>query len=160
MKTALQLKNEGIEAFNKKEWEKAYNFYEEALALDKDQITIWERLDQLMSSGNNTHIGKALPDNAFYLKQLEIIENLIRLNPEMRRDVYDQAMYDNLYYSKFKVLCRLGRQYDYGREERVWSEEYKNKAIEALKMAVSRRPESRDFYKTEAEAVGLSGCIG
>ena len=99
-------------------------------------------------------------DGDFHEKQLEVVENLIRLNPEDNDDYYKGSFFEpdyadegGLYYFKFQALCDL---YYFGVEEEGWPDSIHGRiAKEAIEKAAELHPDTIDFLIEEAEAVDI-----
>jgi hypothetical protein len=97
----------------------------------------------------------------FYKKQLEVIENLIRLNPNDIDDLYKESFFEPdyayegwLYYFKFKALCNL---YYFGVIEEGWSDSFHAcMAKEAIEKAIELHPGTKDFLIGEAVDINIS----
>lgn len=93
-------------------------------------------------------------------KQLEIINELIRLNPEDDDSKYKGSFYEvdygydgGLYFFKFEALAQV--YHINGKDENWPDSEFGKSAIEALKKACNLYPEEAEYMLDEAKSTGV-----
>ncbi|MFC1610448.1 hypothetical protein ACFL6C_05780 [Myxococcota bacterium] len=135
---------------------KALQKIRQRLENERDDIRLWQMMLGCMDQG-----GVWTSDDGEYDETwLEVVEHMIRLNPQDDDAAYDGSYWNDgysegggLYYLHFHALADV---YYFGDKEEGWPDsDHGVKAAEALRKAVELHPEKRDFLQEEAEAVDI-----
>jgi tetratricopeptide (TPR) repeat protein len=103
---AQQILEEQDALLREKKWRLALEHAQTAAAQFPENIQTWELVDRLLYRRSNE-----IDDIERLCARLGVLDQMLKLNPEDKRDVYLQADYlSGLQYEKFAVLCRLAKE--------------------------------------------------